>query len=364
MQITKPYRIVGALLGIVILASLLWYFSTVVLYILGAAVFAIMGKPLVNAIEKIHIKNWRPSRSLAAIITLMVIMAILAALVMAILPLVINKISLLSNQDSGSITEMLRQPMANIEQLINQKFPEAQFSVREAINERIAPLMKSQVITDTLGAITSMAMDIAMAIFCMAFITFFFLKDENMFSQWVIMLFPAKYETNVQRAIDSTINLLIRYFIGISIESLIKLVAIAVPLYFLGFSVSSAVMIGLISAVLNVIPYVGPVIGAIIGFAIAAITPIPGAELLNTILYMTLIFAVFQLIDNAVLQPYIYASSVKAHPLEIFIVILMAGYMAGITGMLFAIPAYTVLRVFAKEFFSNFKVVQRLTDNI
>ena len=54
----------------------------------------------------------------------------------------------------------------------------------------------------------------------------------------------------------------------------------------------------------------------------------------------------------------------KAHPLEIFVVILIAGSVAGIVGMLLAIPAYTVLRVFAKEFFSQVSLVRKLTKQI
>ena len=76
------------------------------------------------------------------------------------------------------------------------------------------------------------------------------------------------------------------------------------------------------------------------------------------------IFVVTHLIDVFIFQPFIYSNSVKAHPLEIFIVILIAGNIWGIWGMLIAIPTYTVIRVFAKEFLSNFKVVQKLTDKI
>ena len=64
------------------------------------------------------------------------------------------------------------------------------------------------------------------------------------------------------------------------------------------------------------------------------------------------------------LQPTIYSERVKAHPLEVFLVILVAGYMAGVLGMLLAIPSYTVLRVLAKEFFSEFSLVKKLTQNI
>jgi predicted PurR-regulated permease PerM len=73
---------------------------------------------------------------------------------------------------------------------------------------------------------------------------------------------------------------------------------------------------------------------------------------------------VAQSIDNMLLQPIIYSNSVKAHPLEIFVVLLMAGHLGGIMGMVLAIPAYTVLRVIAREFFSKFKIVQKLTGNM
>lgn len=364
MQLSRPYRITVAALGLMILGFMMWYFSTVVFYILGAAVFAIMGKPIVHLVERLKIRTWQPPRWLAALIALLTLMVIVATLISTMMPVVIEKIQMVANYNISDLSEMLRQPIANIENHINAQFPTANLSIKEAINEKLQPLVQSDFISNTVGTIANLAIDISMAVFCISFITYFFLKDENMFANWVTMLFPSKYEANVQRALDSVSNLLIRYFIGISIESFIKLVLIAIPLYFVGFELDTALIIGLIAAILNVIPYVGPIIGAIIGFAIAAITPIPGATLINTIMIMGLVFLVFQLIDNIILQPYIYASSVKAHPLEIFMVILMAGYMAGITGMLFAIPAYTVIRVFAKEFFSNLKVVQRLTDSI
>jgi predicted PurR-regulated permease PerM len=69
-------------------------------------------------------------------------------------------------------------------------------------------------------------------------------------------------------------------------------------------------------------------------------------------------------IDNNILVPMIYAKSVKSHPLEIFLVIIMGGSLAGLLGMLLAVPVYTVLRVIAKAFFQQFRIVRRLTDKI
>jgi len=77
-----------------------------------------------------------------------------------------------------------------------------------------------------------------------------------------------------------------------------------------------------------------------------------------------LVFLMVQLLDNIVFQPFIFSASVRAHPLEIFIIILMAGYMSGIIGMFLAIPVYTIIRVVAKEFFFNYKLVKKLTENL
>jgi predicted PurR-regulated permease PerM len=70
------------------------------------------------------------------------------------------------------------------------------------------------------------------------------------------------------------------------------------------------------------------------------------------------------LVDAMLIQPAIFSNTVKAHPLEIFLVILMAGALGGVLGMVVAIPCYTLLRVIAKEFLDHFKFFKKLTENI
>jgi predicted PurR-regulated permease PerM len=82
------------------------------------------------------------------------------------------------------------------------------------------------------------------------------------------------------------------------------------------------------------------------------------------IYYMIIVEAITHLIDNVVFQPVIFSNSVRAHPLEIFIVILAAGFAAGVPGMILGIPTYTVIRVFAREFFNNFKPIQKITSSL
>ena len=161
--------------------------------------------------------------------------------------------------------------------------------------------------------------------------------------------------------------LLRRYFVGIIVESLVITILTTPLLLLLRIPWNTAIVIGLLSGVLNVIPYVG----ALISLGIAYLLPLmlyihgPGPMPLGTLLLLiTAVFLAVRFVDNFFLQPYIYSSSASAHPLEIFLVLLLAGSVAGVVGMLLAIPAYIVVRVFAKEFFNNFHLVQRLTKNI
>jgi len=181
------------------------------------------------------------------------------------------------------------------------------------------------------------------------------------------MFFPEKYEQQIKHALSSVNRLLRRYFIGIVIQSLAIMTLDTIGLMIVGIKFNTAIVIGLIAGILNVIPYVGPLTGAIMAIIIGVATNLNlefSTQIVPMIGYILLVFVGTRLIDDVLFQPLIFSSSVNAHPLEIFIVILIAGSIAGILGMLLAIPAYTVIRVFAKEFFNKFRVVEKLTRKI
>jgi len=107
----------------------------------------------------------------------------------------------------------------------------------------------------------------------------------------------------------------------------------------------------------------GAILGVVIGVTAQLSYGLYG-DLFMVIVKILGTFIGANLIDNMVLQPLIYSSSVKAHPLEIFLVILLAGSLAGIPGMILAIPTYTVVRIIAKEFLSQLRIVQKLTERM
>jgi predicted PurR-regulated permease PerM len=158
-----------------------------------------------------------------------------------------------------------------------------------------------------------------------------------------------------------------RYFIGLVLEIFLVAVLSTIGLSIIGLDFGEAVLIGVLCGFFNVIPYLGPWIGAIVGIlitlAINVNTPFM-EHTLPLLCFLIVVVAVVQFIDNMLFQPLIYSSSVKAHPLEVFIVIMAAGSMAGIMGMILAVPVYTILRVFAAEFFSGVRLVQKLTANM
>lgn len=205
----------------------------------------------------------------------------------------------------------------------------------------------------------------------MLFISFFFLQEQGILLQIIVALVPTEYEKPVTNTLLDTVYLLRRYFQGILLQMTIITIIITVSLSLLGFQ--NAFLIGIIAAFLNLIPYLGPLMGAAFALAITLITysNLPFYEMmLPMLIQVGIVFAIMQLIDNFILQPFIFSNRVMAHPLEIFIVVLVAaqvGVLIGIgtvLGMVLGIPTYTIFRVVARTFLSEFKIVQKLTERM
>lgn len=242
--------------------------------------------------------------------------------------------------------------------------------LRKNVITFINPSRISQVLSSIFGALGNTLIGI-MSVF---FIAFFFLKEKGLFTSMVQSLSSNEEEDKWTTAIDESGNLLKRYFIGIAVQVILVTILVSGTLTLLGFK--NALLIGFFAGLMNVIPYIGPILGA--GFAIiitisSSISPDSGAEVVTGAFYdvllpklaiLVLVFTVMQFVDNFLFQPNIFSKSVKAHPLEIFIIILVGAKLGGVLGMVLAIPMYTILRVIAKVFLSEFKVVQRITQDL
>ena len=353
--------------GILLLLACVWYFRNIVVYILVSGVLSIMGRPLVDLFCKIRIKKWFFPRALSALLTLSIIWGIIVLFFVIFVPLVTTQIHYFSSIPSEKIVQYVEDPIDKIENLFRafNKEISDELSLKDFIAAKVNGVLNIKMIQSFLGSLIGILGNILVAIFSITFITFFFLKDQRLFFESILMWVPDKYVDNVTRALYSIKRLLTRYFIGIVIQSTCIMILITIGMTIAGIDFQQALVMGLILGILNVIPYVGPWLGLFIAIIMGVASHInQEAAIGSLVTYMIIVEAITHLIDNVVFQPVIFSNSVKAHPLEIFVVVLASGFAAGIPGMILGIPAYTVMRVFAKEFFYNFKAVQKITSSL
>lgn len=356
-------------LGFVLFALFVYYFSNIIAWILISALIAMIGGPIVILLDKIRYKKLKIPSWVAAIVAVSSIWFVVFLFFRISIPLISNQVSEFQNIDVELISEGLEVPIKNLDDFI-QNTPminQPEFSTEDFVIEKITSIVNLSNLSDVFSDLSSFLYNIVLSVFAVTFISFFFLKDRNLFDKGVLAITPTKYEQKAKHVLISVRNLISRYLIGIILQSICMMILYTSGLYIIGVDLDLAVLIGIIGGLLNVIPYVGPWIGAFIAFVLLTVSNIEADFYLATvplILKMLVIVAFAQIIDNIVFQPLIFGKSVKAHPIEIFIVILVAGSLYGVLGMMLAIPGYTVIRVIAKEFFNQYKFVRTLTKSI
>lgn len=355
--------------GVLILLAAVWYFRNIVVYILVSGVLSIMGRPLVDLFCRIRIWKWKFPRVLAALFALIIIWGSILLFLYIFIPLVTKQINHFTGIDSEKIVRLIEGPLEKIEKLFVSLNPSISdtLSLKAYIASKVSEVLSIDMIQDFIGSIIGVLGNVVVAIFSISFITFFFLKDQHLFFESILMWIPDRYVDNVTRPLNSIKKLLTRYFIGIVIQSTCIMILIDIGMTIIGIEFHQALVMGLIIGILNVIPYVGPWLGLFIAIIMGVASHINqdfNTVVIPLVYYMIIVEAVTHTIDNVVFQPVIFSSSVKAHPLEIFVVVLAAGFAAGVPGMILGIPTYTVLRVFAREFFYGFKAVQKITSSL
>ena len=354
--------------SLLVIGFFLWYFSNIVIYIIVAAVLTLIGRPLVKLMGELRIGKYVIPVSLRALITLVFLWFLVISFFRVFIPIIANEAAELSKIDVDAFVDRLQEPIMAIErfyQYLNLG-GENNLSFEQYIENVLSSVFKISIISGFFSSIALFLGDIFIAVFAISFITFFFLKEESLLTEMLIIVVPEKHEENFREALGSVKYLLTRYLIGILIQLTGILFFVTIGMVIVGLSFKQSLLIGLTAALLNIIPYLGPIIGSTLGIlmGIAFNINMEISELLIQGGYMLIVFLIVQAIDNVIIQPFVFSGSVKAHPLEIFLVIMMAGSMAGVPGMILAIPGYTIIRVFAKVFFNNFRIVKKLTQKI
>ncbi|TAJ13088.1 AI-2E family transporter [Marinilabiliaceae bacterium JC017] len=360
--------ILGVLLFILAI-WLFWYFKSIVLFVVISAVLSLVSRPIFDFIKKFRLGNKHPSNSLAALCTLLFLWVFILLFFRYSVPIVIREIQFLSEVDLPVV-------FSRVEKLFKSGFGSLNDSwigkdgvqiIEEQLKEAALTFFDFAKISDVVSSVAGFLGGTFVFAFATTFITFFFLKEDWLLMEGILLIVPVQYEEGLEHVLSSVRQLLRRYFIGILFQIVLICFFVTSGFMIIGVSFEHAIVVGLFSGFINVIPYLGPLIGAFFGMLVGLIVYLQMAvppDFIGFLWGMILVYLIVQLLDNMVFQPVIFSSSVKAHPLEIFIVILMAGYMSGIPGMFFAIPVYTIIRVVAREFFFNYKLVKKLTRKL
>lgn len=356
--------------AVAIIAGLCWYFRSVLVYIILAFVVSMIGRPLMKLLRRVHIRRWRLPDWLLAIITLVLIFVMIFLVVTQVIPVVVGIFR------DASIFSKMQLPDGNWIDLINQwvvsVIPgiDPDFDTVGVVLDYLKGMVTKVNITGMIGSVASAVSSIAVGLFATAFISFFFIKDDRLFCKIVGALVPDRLEASVAGAIEDIEELLSRYFVGLLIEMFGIAVVDCLGLWgIVGVNFGYALAIGFFAGVLNIIPYIGPAIGNILGVLLCVVLKYgTGMGLdVNIWIFALIVLAIMlgaQLVDNFLLQPMIYSASIHATPLEIFIVMLIAGHIGGAIGMLAAVPVYMVVRVIAGRFFYDKKPVRRLMPDV
>ena len=359
--------------GAAIILGLCWFFRDIIAYILAAVVVSLIAKPLVKAMKKVSIKGKHAPDWLLAALALILVLACFLTFAYIVVPIAGGIIKNISLGNIETSVKSIAGPLADLNTFLTQTFPRLgeDFRIEVAVVQEMQHMVNLSQFSSLIGSAASFFTSLAIGLFSVVFISFFFIKDDGLFTEIVCALVPDKHEETTEKALSDIGHLLSRYFIGV----LLEVIGVAL-INFLGLSliarlgVNAALGIAVITGILNVIPYVGPLIGVVTGTILGLIIKysslVPLGLDVGFLAFTAILIAILfftQLVDNFVYQPLIYSTSIKAKPLEIFIVLLMVGYIGGPLAMIIAIPSYTVVRVIAFRFFGHIKAIKRLIPN-
>ncbi len=354
------------LLGAAVFLLVVWYFSDIVTYILIAWVLSMLGRRLMIFFQKrLKVGRFRAGPTTAALLTILTFYTILFGALMLFVPTIVAQARNLASVDYDALGEKWKGPFLNLDiQLHSIGILQPGESLATKLQEILSTWFKPTLVGDFLGSFISTAGNVVVMFASVTFILFFFLKEKSLFVNMLHSLLPTDLEEKVKHAVQESSEMLTRYFGGLVTQLAVFSLVLTILLWI--FGINNALLIGAFGGLFNIVPYVGPIIGMVFGLFITVSSHLEMdfALLIPMLLKVAGSFMLTQFIDNNFTGPMIFSKSVQAHPLEIFLVTLVAAKLGGVIGMVVGIPVYTVLRVVARTFFSEFKVVQKLTEHL
>jgi predicted PurR-regulated permease PerM len=319
------------------------------LYLLAALVIATLLTPVAEGISRLRFLGVGLPKVLTILTAYLLFIAFISVILLVFVPLISHQIERIGQADFEELAVALEEPLYNIETWLQRHRLTARphgFLLDDA-TKALESLIGSIEVGNVFNQAVSITGSVLVALLSVSFISFFLLYEQNLLKNLILRWTPNAYFEVVAAAVYKIERLLGSYLRGLLLEVFFVFAMVALGLNIIG--IEYAFTLATFAGIANLIPYLGPLIGTLFGVAVSLANAPAEVMLFEEYMRYGLqvagVFLFAQLIDNVVLQPLIYARSVKAHPLEIFTMIFAGGSIAGIGGMMLAIPAYTVLRV-------------------
>lgn len=353
--------IIYLLLISALLVWLSWYFSNIFLYMIISLVLATLLRPLTNMVHRVQILNSRIPRVIAIICSFAAVLLVGVAFVLLFIPLFTEQVEILSEIDYNNVIAAIARPLEQVELFLIEHNLTAQDRgfLLDSIRLSMIGLLTEVEVSNLINNLISLTGGVLVGVMAVIFITFFLLLENGLLRRQIISLIPNQYFEMFIAAMYKIEQLLSNYLIGLVLQmaAIFTIASLGLSL----FGIKYALTVAVFAAVANLIPYLGPILGAsfgvIVGISTSGYLGSMG-EMWLIVLKILAVFAVVQVTDNVLLQPLIFSKSVKAHPLEIFVIIFAGATIAGIPGMIAAIPVYTIVRVITVEVYAGIRGYQ------
>ncbi len=332
-------RIIKTLFGLGAVAASIWLLVAlheIVILLLIAALIAYILDPIASYLEFRGL-----SRTQAAVFIFAGLVVLFAALSWLLAPALAHEITALQEGFHGGKASSLIQ---QLEQFISSNVPIlADQSLH--LQDQLSTFL--QQLADSFFSILLDVVSLISTIVIIPFAAFFLLKDGRSLKKALVSAIPNRYfemALNLMYKVDLQLGDYLRgQFLDAFLVGLLALIAMWI------LNVPYFVMIGVFAGLANMIPYVGPMAGAVAAVSVVALNDGSVQE----ILWVIAAFSIVQLIDNILIQPLVLARSVNLHPLTIILAILIGGQFFGIIGMLLAVPATGIVKVVSKEVYQG-----------
>lgn len=331
-----------------ILAPVITFISAVFIPLVVSIFLYYMMRPLMGLLLKVKIRGHQIPRSiLSLLIVILLLLAVVGVLLSLIQP-VINEV----NELLKWLPQATKQGQALVNEISHYDWVRQidLSSYYDQISDNLTEFLKRtvNVLSTSAGSLIGMVANVVVIIVTVPVMLFYMLKDSPKFTPSIQRFFSERHAKEVGGLLHQMNQTLSSYIAGQALECLF--VALGTTIGYLIIGQPLAIVLGIVAGITNMVPYIGPYIGITPALLIAlAISP---AKALGVIIVVVIV----QQIDGNIIYPNIIGKSLKIHPLTIIVLLLAAGNLAGIGGMILCVPVYAVCRTVLSYFWNIYRL--------